>query len=74
MELRSRRKLLKISQKKLGEKVGVTNDYISNLERYNKTPSLNLAKKISDYLIEEAQKKNIPKEIFTIENIFFTEH
>lgn len=73
MELRSRRKLLKISQKKLGEKVGVTNDYISNLERYNKTPSLNLAKKISDYLIEEAQKKNIPKEIFTIENIFFTE-
>lgn len=71
MELRSRRKLLSISQKKLSEKVGVTNDYISNLERNDKTPSLKLAKKISDYLIEEAQKQNIPKEIFTIENIFF---
>lgn len=71
MELRNRRRLLKISQKKLAENIGVTNDYISSLERNNKTPSLNLAKKISDYLTEEAQKQNIPKEIFTIENIFF---
>ena len=42
--------------------------------RKDKTPSLSLAKKISDFLMKVAQQKNIPKELFTIENIFFTEH
>ena len=73
MELKNRRKLLEVSQIELAKNVGVTNDYISNLERKDKTPSLSLAKKISDFLMKVAQQKNIPKELFTIENIFFTE-
>lgn len=71
MELRSRRKLLNISQTKLAENVGVTNDYISNLERNNKIPSVNLIQKISSYLTKIALEQNIPTEIFSIENIFF---
>lgn len=71
MELKNRRKLLNISQTKLAEKVGVTNDYISNLERNNKIPSVNLIQKISNYLTKVALEQNIPPELFTIENIFF---
>lgn len=72
MQLRNRRKLLGVSQLKLSKEVNVTNDYISYLERKNKTPGLELSKKISDCLIKIAIEKNIPKEIFTIESIFFS--
>lgn len=71
MELKNRRKLLNISQIELAKEVKVTNDYISRLERNNKTPSLLLAKNISDYLTKKAEEQNIPKELFTIDNIFF---
>lgn len=71
MELRNRRKLLNISQIELAKNIGVTNDYISNLERNNKIPSVNLIKKISSYLTKIALEQNIPTELFSIENIFF---
>lgn len=71
MELRNRRKLLNISQMELAKNIGVTNDYISNLERNNKIPSVNLIQKISSYLTKIALEQNIPIELFTIENIFF---
>lgn len=73
MELKSRRKLVKVSQIELAREVKVTNDYISSLERNNKTPSLALAKSISDYLSKKAEEKKLPKELFTIDNIFFVE-
>ncbi len=71
MELKNRRKLLKVSQMELAQNVGVTNDYISNLERNNKIPSVNLIQKISSYLTKIAIEQNIPPELFSIENIFF---
>lgn len=71
MQLRNRRKLLKLTQIELAKNINVTNDYISFLERKNKTPSLELAKKISETFMDIAQKKEIPIEIFTIESIFF---
>lgn len=70
MELKNRRKLLKVSQMELAQNVGVTNDYISNLERNNKIPSVNLIQKISSYLTKIAIEQNIPPELFSIENIF----
>ena len=71
MELKNRRKLLKVSQMELAQNVGVANDYISNLERNNKIPSVNLIQKISSYLTKIAIEQNIPPELFSIENIFF---
>lgn len=71
MELRNKRRLLNISQIRLAKDVGVTNDYISKLERNNKIPSVNLIQKISAYLIKKAIEQNLPIELFTIENIFF---
>lgn len=71
MELKNRRKLVNVSQIELAKEVNVTNDYISRLERNNKTPSLILAKNISDYLMKKAEEKKLPKELFTIDNIFF---
>lgn len=71
MELKSRRKLLKISQIELAKNVDVTNDYISNIERKNKLPSIGLMKKISSFLTKMALEQNMPSELFTIENIFF---
>lgn len=74
MELKNRRRLLKISQIELAKNVKVTNDYISCIERKNKLPSFSLMKKISLYLTEKALEQNIPPEIFTIENIFFNSY
>ena len=71
LELKNRRKLVKVSQLELAKQVNVTNDYISHLERNKKTPSLTLAKNISDYLMKKAEENNLPKELFTIDNIFF---
>jgi len=71
LELKNRRKLVNVSQIELAKEVNVTNDYISRLERNNKTPSLILAKNISDYLMKKAEEKKLPKELFTIDNIFF---
>lgn len=71
MNLRNRRKLLKVSQKELAKNIGVTNDYISKLERNNKIPSVILIQKISSYLTKIALEQNMPPELFSIENIFF---
>ena len=71
MQLKNRRKILGISQKELAKEIGVTNDYISILERTNKIPSVMLIKKISEYFISVAKEKDIPPEIFSVENIFF---
>lgn len=71
MNLKNRRRLLKVSQKELAKNIGVTNDYISKLERNNKIPSVILIQKISNYLTKIALEQNMPPEIFSIENIFF---
>ncbi len=71
MNLKNRRRLLKVSQKELAKNIGVTNDYISKLERNNKIPSVILIQKISNYLTKIALEQNMPPEIFSIESIFF---
>lgn len=71
MQLKNRRKLLGISQKELAKEIGVTNDYISILERKNKIPSVDLIKKISTFFMKIAKEKELPIEIFTINSIFF---
>ncbi len=43
------RKQKGITQKELARVFGVTNDYISLIERGKQTPSLSLAKRIADY-------------------------
>lgn len=58
--LRLYRKEKGITQKELAKIFGVTNDYISLIERGKQTPSLNLAKKIADYFNT------------TVDSIFFT--
>lgn len=46
--LKSLRKLNKISQKALSELLGVSSDYVSMLERGYRTPGFKLAQKIAD--------------------------
>ena len=48
--LKSEREKIKMSQEKLGEIVGATQVYISQLERGVKKPSLDMAIKLSDAL------------------------
>lgn len=48
--LNAARKEAGMTQGQLAEKVGVTNDYISMIERGDRTPGFNLAKKIADEL------------------------
>lgn len=48
--LRHYRKLKKITQKELAEKVNVTSDYIYMIEKGTRNPGIFLAKRISDIL------------------------
>ena len=48
--LKSEREKIKMSQERLGEIVGATQVYISQLERGVKKPSLDMALKLSDAL------------------------
>ena len=47
--LRQLREGKNIKQVELAEDLGITNDYLSSLERGARTPSFKLAKKIADY-------------------------
>ncbi len=49
-----------IKQVELAENLGITNDYLSSIERGARTPSFKLAKRIADYFDT------------TVDEIFFT--